>query len=310
MKRGFMLFAFLLALAGCANRGPMMMDVGNAIKREYTQRLATEPDFAMIRGKPGICIEDCPLRVHASDNRYPTEAELAAIAKFERLMWSYYNKFMKESRLHARSAREHAFLQREQSQMDSHLQAVFALHDGKLTWMQYGQLCAQIFSDRMAAEDLAEAWAAQEAREREAQEAAREAEEREAAREAEEQEARERKAREKARGKAREKARKAREEAREKAQKAREEAREKARKAREEAQLSKQKKSESKKQESEDKGHKPEGKGQKPEDKGQKTRRQRIEAKGQNPETRKQRIHAARSPKEGGESLTPNAGTP
>jgi hypothetical protein len=156
-------------------------------------------------------------------------------------MEEYFDKLMRENLFYARTAEEHAFLQRNQVQMDAHLQAVLALYEGKYTWAEYGQSCARIDAERMrageiAAQEVWEAWKARKA-EREAQEALdSEWEALDSEREALE---------------------------------------------REQEKLSqKQKKSESKRPKSEDKGNKPEGKGQKSGDKSQKpkARKQRLDA--------------------------------
>ncbi|MDR2626104.1 MAG: hypothetical protein LBC37_07195 [Zoogloeaceae bacterium] len=149
-KRGFLPFLFvaLLMLAGCSSLG--MLIAGKAVNREYIARLATDPELAIIRGKPGVSFEGCPQ--NATDDHYPTEEERVAIGKFGKLMAEYYDTFMRENLFHASTESEYAFLQRNKVQMDAHLQAVLALYAGKFTWAEYGQLCAQIDSERMQAE--------------------------------------------------------------------------------------------------------------------------------------------------------------
>ncbi|MDR1890390.1 MAG: hypothetical protein LBQ81_13640 [Zoogloeaceae bacterium] len=147
MKHGFALFVFVfsLMLAGCSSIG--MMVVSKKVNKEYFARLASDPDLAIIRGKSGISFEGCPVDI--SDHHYPTEDERVAIEKFGRLMNEYYDKLMQENMYYAKSMSDHDFLQRNKEQMDSHLQSVLALHEGKLTWAQFGQVCEQIVAERM-----------------------------------------------------------------------------------------------------------------------------------------------------------------
>lgn len=151
----------MLALSSCATVTPQPAISAKyeadraqtqAIHNEYADRLANDPELAIIRGKSGISFTGNPL--DNFDNNYPTQDELVAIKKYGRLMEEYFGKLCKnEMRVAQEStlgfeqkAIGMALAQDNCARWNAHVQAVVALHSGRLTWAQFGRTAIQIDS--------------------------------------------------------------------------------------------------------------------------------------------------------------------
>ena len=122
----------------------MLENIGReqAVQEKYRQKLASDPELTIIRGKSGITFDGC--QTDHFDNNYPTNEEREAIKKFGRLMAAYFDEMYESQALSGNIA----MLQRTRAQMMQDLASTRALYEGKLTWTQFGVMCEQIIENR------------------------------------------------------------------------------------------------------------------------------------------------------------------
>jgi len=126
------------------------------VRKYYIDKLANDPELAIIRGKSGISFNSSPL--DNFDDALPTQAERVAIKKYGMLMREYFDKMCEFEEESARKTHPSFRLRalggaRDVCQtQDAHVEAVATFYRGKMTWADFGRLVNRIdkgFGDRM-----------------------------------------------------------------------------------------------------------------------------------------------------------------
>lgn len=159
-RAGALLTLILCAVPGCL---PTVEEISRQVKQETEieyraanevlakceQRLATDPEMAVIRGKSGISFNGCPIDYF--DDKYPTKEELKAVKKYGQLMQACYDGYIK-ALPQPKTFEEFNIMLRTEKDGKENLKAVQALYAGKLTWAQFGIVCDKIATERMSVE--------------------------------------------------------------------------------------------------------------------------------------------------------------